>query len=386
MRDFVIPKVKNIKPSGIRKFFDIASTIDGVISLGVGEPDFDTPWNIASSAITSIEEGKTFYTSNAGLKELREAIKAYLVENFKVNYDINDMIVTVGGSEAIDLVCRATLTEEDEVIIPCPAYVSYEPCVILAGAKPIVYNLEAKDDFKIMPDKLESLITNKTKILFMNYPNNPTGAIMEYEDLEKIAEIVKKYDLLVVTDEIYSELTYEKKHISIASLPGMKERTILINGFSKAYSMTGWRLGYVCGPNNIIKEMLKIHQFTIMCASTASQFAGIEALTNSANSVERMRNEYDNRRKYVYNRLKKMGLNSFLPKGAFYIFLDISPFKLSSEEFCLDLLNKKKVVVVPGTAFGENGEGYVRISYAYSIESLKIALDKIEEYIEERSH
>lgn len=385
MRDFVIPKVKNIKPSGIRKFFDIASNIEGVISLGVGEPDFDTPWNIAAAGIASIEEGKTFYTSNAGLKELREAISNYLEGNYHVSYDINEIIVTVGGSEAIDLICRTTLTEADEVIIPCPAYVSYEPCVILSGAKPVIYNLEACDDFKITPEKLESLITKKTKILFMNYPNNPTGAVMDYDDLLKVAEIVKKHDLLVVTDEIYSELTYEKKHVSIASLPGMKERTILINGFSKAYSMTGWRLGYVCGPLNIIKEMLKIHQFTIMCASTASQFAGIEALNNSANSVLRMQSEYDNRRKYVYNRLKKMGLNAFLPKGAFYIFVDIKKFGLSSEEFCLDLLDKKKVVVVPGTAFGDSGEGYVRISYAYSLDSLKRALDKIEEYMEEES-
>ena len=384
MRDFVNEAVKNIKPSGIRKFFDIAKTIEGCVSLGVGEPDFDTPFHIAEEGIASIELGQTFYTSNAGLLELREEICNYTKRKYNCNYKVENTFVTVGGSEAIDLVCRACLSKDDEVIIPEPSYVSYEPCVILQGAKAIKYQLEECDDFKIKKEKLEKLITPKTKILFMNFPNNPTGGTMDKDDLEAIKDVIIKHDLLVVTDEIYSELTYEGKHTSIASLEGMSERTILINGFSKAFSMTGWRLGYACGPESIIKQMLKIHQFTIMCASTASQYAGLEALKNGDDDVSKMRDEYNMRRRYVINALKELDIPCYVPKGAFYVFPNIKQFNMSSEDFALDLLNKEKVVVVPGTAFGDCGEGFIRISYAYSLEDLKEAFRRIKNYINKK--
>ena len=384
MRDFVNEAVKNIKPSGIRKFFDIAKTIEGCVSLGVGEPDFDTPFHIAEEGIASIELGQTFYTSNAGLLELREEICNYTKRKYNCNYKVENTFVTVGGSEAIDLVCRACLSKDDEVIIPEPSYVSYEPCVILQGAKAIKYQLEECDDFKIKKEKLEKLITPKTKILFMNFPNNPTGGTMNKDDLEAIKDVIIKHDLLVVTDEIYSELTYEGKHTSIASLEGMSERTILINGFSKAFSMTGWRLGYACGPESIIKQMLKIHQFTIMCASTASQYAGLEALKNGDDDVSKMRDEYNMRRRYVINALKELDIPCYVPKGAFYVFPNIKQFNMSSEDFALDLLNKEKVVVVPGTAFGDCGEGFIRISYAYSLEDLKEAFRRIKNYINKK--
>ena len=381
MRDFVRQDVKDIKPSGIRKFFDIAKTIEGCISLGVGEPDFDTPYHIAEEGIYSIESGQTFYTSNAGLLELRQEICNYTKRKYNISYEVDNTFVTVGGSEAIDLACRACLEAGDEAIIPQPAYVSYLPCITLQGAKPVIYQLEEKDDFKIKPDKLEKLITPKTKILFMNFPNNPTGGTMNKEDLEAIKEVIIKHDLLVVTDEIYSELTYDEKFTSIASLEGMKERTILINGFSKAFSMTGWRLGYACGPTNIIKQMLKIHQFTIMCAGTAAQYAGLEALRNGDEDVIKMRDEYNMRRRYMLHALKELDIPCYAPKGAFYIFPNISKYGKSSEEFCLDLLNKEKVVVVPGTAFGDCGEGFVRISYAYSLDELKEAMGRIKNYL-----
>lgn len=381
MRDFVTDKIKGIKPSGIRKFFDIASTIEGAISLGVGEPDFDTPWNISEEGIYSIERGYTFYTSNAGLPQLREEVCAFLKRKYDLDYKTGETIITVGGSEAIDLVFRACINEGDEVIIPQPSYVSYEPCAILAGAKIVSYPLNEADEFKVIPPKLEKLITTKTKILFLNYPNNPTGAIMNMRDLEGVAEICKKHDLLVVSDEIYSELVYEHKHTSIANIKGMKERTIVINGFSKTYSMTGWRLGYVVGPKNIMEQMLKIHQFTIMCATTASQFAGIEALKNGDQSIAIMRDEYNKRRNYVLDRLKSMGISCYEPKGAFYCFPNISKYRMSSEDFALSLLKEQKVVVVPGTAFGDIGEGHIRISYAYSIEDLKEALNRIEMFV-----
>ena len=384
MRDFLRQEVKDIKPSGIRKFFDIANTIEDCISLGVGEPDFDTPYHIAEEGIFSIESGKTFYTSNAGLPELRQEICNYTKRKYNIDYNINNTFVTVGGSEAIDLVCRACLEAGDEAIIPQPAYVSYLPCITLQGAIPVIYNLEEKDDFKIKPEKLEKLITPKTKILFMNFPNNPTGGTMNKQDLEAIKDVIIKHDLLVVTDEIYAELTYgNEKHTSIASLDGMKERTILINGFSKAFSMTGWRLGYACGPEVIIKQMLKIHQFTIMCANTASQYAGLEALRNGDEDVEKMRIEYDMRRRYMINALKELDIPCYIPKGAFYIFPNISKYGMTSEEFCLDLLNKKKLVVVPGTAFGDCGEGFIRISYAYSLDNLKEAIKRLKSYLED---
>ena len=382
MRDFLAKKVKEIKPSGIRKFFDIASQIEGCISLGVGEPDFDTPWHIREEGIYSLEKGKTYYTSNSGLKELRIEIANFMQRKYQIGYDYNsEVLVTVGGSEAIDLALRAMIEDGDEVIIPTPCYVSYEPCAIMAGAKVVNIPLKKDNEFKLRKDELEKAITSKTKILIINYPNNPTGAIMEESDLEEIAEVVIKHDLIVISDEIYSELSYEKPHVSIASILNMKERTIVINGFSKSFSMTGWRLGYACGPKDIIKEMTKIHQFCIMCAPTTSQYAAIEALKNGDKDIEAMKEEYDERRRYLIHRLKKMGLPCFTPKGAFYVFADIRSFGISSCDFVLRLLNEKKVVVVPGDAFGASGEGFIRISYAYSLKDLKLALDRVEEFI-----
>lgn len=382
MRNFLSDKVINIKPSGIRKFFDIVSEMKDAISLGVGEPDFDTPWHIRDEGIYAFERGKTFYTSNAGLKDLRTEISNYINRTQGVKYDPNgEIIVTVGGSEAIDIGLRAIINANDEVIIPQPSYVSYEPCAILADAKPVIINLKAENEFRLTPEKLLGAITDKTKVLILPYPNNPTGAIMEKEDLEKIAKIIIEKDLLVMSDEIYSALTYKDKHISIASIDGMKERTILINGFSKAYAMTGWRLGYACGPKDIIKQMTKIHQFAIMCAPTTSQYAAIEALRHGDEDVENMRRSYNQRRRYLMHEFKEMGLECFEPFGAFYVFPCIKEFGMTSEEFATRFLKEEKVAVVPGTAFGDCGEGYLRISYAYSIDNLKIAIERLKHFI-----
>ncbi len=382
MRNFLAKKVVELKPSGIRKFFDIASEIEGVISLGVGEPDFDTPWHIREEGIYSLERGKTYYTSNSGLLGLRKAINEFNKTKYNLDYNYkNEILVTVGGSEAIDIALRSVIEEGDEVIIPTPCYVSYEPCVVMAGGVVKTINLKNENQFRLQPEELEAVITPKSKVLIISYPNNPTGAIMELEDLKKIAEVVIKHDLLVISDEIYSELSYGVKHVSIASLPGMRDRTIVVNGFSKAFSMTGWRLGYAMGNAAIIKEMTKIHQFCIMCAPTNSQYAAIEALNNGDQDVIDMRNAYDERRRFLIDWFKKHNIPMFTPMGAFYIFPDIRQFGLSSEEFSLRLLNEEKVVVVPGTAFGESGEGFVRISYAYSIDDLKKALERVERFI-----
>ncbi len=382
MRDFVNKEIKKIKPSGIRKFFDVAKEIDGAISLGVGEPDFDTPWHIREEGIYSLEKGNTIYTSNAGLKELRIEITNFMERKYNLKYEWDkNVLVTVGGSEAIDLALRSMIEPGDEVIITTPCYVSYEPCAILAGGIVKTIPLKNENQFRLTKEELEKAITPKSKILIMCFPNNPTGAIMSEKDLEEIKDVIIKNDLVVISDEIYAELTYDKLHTSIASLSGMKERTIVINGFSKAYSMTGWRLGFACGPENIISQMTKIHQFAIMCAPTTSQYAGIEALKNGDDDILNMRDAYNERRRYVLKRLNEMGLPCFEPKGAFYVFPDIRKFGLSSEEFCLKLLKEEKVVVVPGTAFGESGEGFVRISYAYSLNDLKNALARVENFI-----
>ncbi len=381
MRDFTSDKVKTIKPSGIRKFFDIANSIEDCISLGVGEPDFDTPWHITEEGIYSLEQGRTFYTSNQGLPELREEISKWNKRKYNLDYSKEEIIITCGGSEAIDIALRATLNPGDEVIILEPNYVCYEPDIILAGGVPIKIKLKNENEFRLTPEELESVITPKTKILLMNYPNNPTGAIMNKSDLEKIAKVIIKHDLLVITDEIYSELTYEGKHFSIGALPGMRDRTITINGFSKTYSMTGWRLGYVMGPRVIIDQIKKIHQFVVMSAPTISQYAGLEALRNGDNDIERMKKEYDKRREYLLKEFNRLGLPCFEPKGAFYIFPDIRKYNMSSEEFATELLNKEHVVVVPGTAFGDSGEGFIRISYAYSLDALKEAIKRIERFI-----
>ncbi len=382
MRNFLSDKVTSLKPSGIRKFFDIVSEMKDAISLGVGEPDFDTPWFIRDEGIYSLEKGKTFYTSNAGLKDLRKEIAAYIKRTQALNYDPdNEIIVTVGGSEAIDIGLRAVINPGDEVIIPQPSYVSYEPCALLAGAKPVIINLKAENEFRLTPQELIEAITENTKVLILPYPNNPTGAIMEREDLEKIAKIVVEKDILVMSDEIYSALTYKGRHVSIASLEGMKERTILINGFSKAYAMTGWRLGYACGPKDIIKQMTKIHQFAIMCAPTTSQYAAVTALKKGDEAVEQMRLSYNQRRRFLMNAFKEMGLGCFEPYGAFYVFPCIKEFSMTSEEFATKLLMEEKVAVVPGTAFGDCGEGFLRISYAYSLENLKEAVARIHKFV-----
>lgn len=382
MNKFLSEKVTALKPSGIRKFFDIVSEMKDAISLGVGEPDFDTPWHIRDEGIYALERGRTFYTSNAGLKDLRNEIAEYIKRTQGLNYNPdNEILVTVGGSEAIDIGLRAIINPGDEVIIPQPSYVSYEPCAILAGAKPVIINLKAENEFRLKPDELLNAITEKTKILILPYPNNPTGAIMEKDDLEAIAEIVKEKDIMVMSDEIYSALTYKDKHISIASVDGMQERTILINGFSKAYAMTGWRLGYACGPKDIIAQMTKIHQFAIMCAPTTSQYAAVEALKNGDEDVEKMRQAYNQRRRFLLNAFNEMKLECFEPFGAFYVFPCIKEFNMTSEEFATKLLMEEKVAVVPGTAFGDCGEGYLRISYAYSLESLKIAISRLEKFI-----
>lgn len=384
MRDFLSEKVKAIKPSGIRKFFDLANTMEGVISLGVGEPDFDTPWHIREAGITALHQGKTFYTSNSGLPLLRNAVSSYTLRHTGVEYNPdNEIFITVGGSEAIDLALRSVINPGDEVIFTDPSYVSYSPCITLADGAPVPIKLKNENRFKLTAEELENAVTEKTKAVILSFPNNPTGAVMTKEDLVKIAPIILKYDLLVISDEIYSALTYcEEKHTSISSLEGMRERTIVINGFSKAFAMTGWRLGYALGPKEIIAQMVKIHQFAIMCAPTVSQYAAVEALNNGDKDVEKMREEYDRRRRYLYNELIKMGLPCFEPEGAFYMFPDIRRFGLSSEEFATRLLNEQKLAVVPGNAFGESGEGFVRISYAYSVSELKEAVRRLNLFIE----
>lgn len=382
MRNPLSDKIQEIKPSGIRKFFDIVNEMEDAISLGVGEPDFDTPWHIRDEGIYAFEKGKTFYTSNAGLKDLRVEICNYLERHNNLKYDPNtEVLVTVGGSEAIDIGLRAMINPQDEVIIPQPSYVSYEPCAYLAGAKPVILNLKAENEFRLTPEELENAITDKTKLLILPYPNNPTGAIMEKEDLEKIAKIIIEKDIFVMSDEIYSALTYKGKHTSIAEIDGMKERTILINGFSKAYAMTGWRLGYACAPKEIIKQMTKIHQFAIMCAPTISQYAAVEALKNGDDDVEEMKLSYNQRRRFLINAFQEMGLECFEPYGAFYVFPCIKEFGMTSEEFATKFLEEEKVAAVPGTAFGDSGEGYLRISYAYSLDKLKIAMDRLNHFI-----
>ena len=384
MRDFLSEKVKAIKPSGIRRFFDLANSTEGVISLGVGEPDFDTPWHIREAGITALHQGKTFYTSNSGLPALKDAVSDYTLRHTGVCYNPDkEIFITVGGSEAIDLALRAVLNEGDEVIFTDPSYVSYEPCVGLADGVPVPIRLKNENRFKLTAEELENAVTEKTKAVILSYPNNPTGAVMTKGDLEKIVPVIIKHDLLVISDEIYSALTYgEEKHVSIASLDGMRERTVVINGFSKAFAMTGWRLGYAMGPEEIISQMVKIHQFAIMCAPTVSQYAAVEALKNGDEDVEKMRDEYDRRRRYLYNELVKMGLPCFEPQGAFYMFPDIRRFNMTSEEFATRLLNEQKLAVVPGDAFGESGEGFIRISYAYSVSELKEAVRRLKLFIE----
>lgn len=382
MRNPLSKQITEIQPSGIRKFFDVVNEMKDAISLGVGEPDFDTPWRIREEGIYSLEKGRTFYTSNAGLQELKEEICKYLQRKIHVTYDPkHETLVTVGGSEAIDIGLRAMLDPGDEVLIPQPSYVSYLPCTILAGGVPVVIPLKNENEFKLTKEELEAAITPKTKLLVLPFPNNPTGAIMTKEELEPIAEVVKEHDLYVMSDEIYSELTYKEKHASIASLPGMRERTLVINGFSKGFAMTGWRLGYVCGPKIILEQMLKIHQYAIMCAPTNSQYAAVEALRNCEDEVDKMREAYNQRRRYLMSEFKRMGIECFEPYGAFYVFPSIKEFGMSSEEFATRFLEEEKVAVVPGTAFGDCGEGFLRISYAYSLEDLKVALGRLENFI-----
>ncbi len=382
MRDPLSKKVVTIEPSGIRKFFDIVSEMKDAISLGVGEPDFDTPWHIREEGIYSLEKGRTFYTSNSGIKELKIEICRYLNRRFGLYYDYDhEAIVTVGGSEAIDIALRAMLDPEDEVLVPQPSYVSYVPCVVLAGGKPVIIELKEEDEFKLTREGLLNAITDKTKVLVLPFPNNPTGSVMTKEDLAEIVPVIIEKDLFVISDEIYSELTYGRDHVSIAEFPGMRERTIVINGFSKSYAMTGWRLGYAVGPAAIIEQMIKIHQFAIMCAPTTSQYAAIEALKNGDGDVEIMREAYDQRRNYLVKAFHDMGLSCFEPFGAFYVFPSIKSLGMTSDEFATKLLMEEKVAVVPGTAFGSCGEGFLRISYAYSIDNLKIAVERIERFV-----
>ncbi|MCD8075528.1 MAG: aminotransferase class I/II-fold pyridoxal phosphate-dependent enzyme [Lachnospiraceae bacterium] len=382
MRNPLSKKIMTIEPSGIRRFFDIANEMENVISLGVGEPDFDTPWHIRDEGIYSLEKGRTFYTSNSGLMELRKEICRYLKRRCDLTYDpVHETLVTVGGSEAIDIALRAMLDAGDEVLIPQPCYVSYLPCVQLTGGVPVIIELQEKDDFRLTKEELLEAITDKTKVLIMPFPNNPTGAVMRREDLEAVAEVVIEKDLFVISDEIYSELTYQGDHVSIASLPGMWERTLTINGFSKSYAMTGWRLGYVCGPRQIIDQMMKIHQFAIMCAPTTSQYAAVEALRNGDQDVAQMRESYNQRRRFLMHEFKRMGLPCFEPFGAFYVFPCIKEFGMTSDDFAMRLLEEEHVAVVPGTAFGACGEGFLRISYAYSIDALKVALERLERFI-----
>lgn len=382
MRDPLSKKVIDIKPSGIRKFFDVVSEMPDAISLGVGEPDFDTPWHIRDEGIYALEKGKTFYTSNAGLMELREEICNYYTRKFQATYDpVHECVITVGGSEGIDIALRAMLDPGDEVIIPEPCYVSYVPCVELADGVPVIIQLKAENEFRLTAEELEAAITDKTKIVILPFPNNPTGAIMTRTDLEKIAEVIRKHDLYVMSDEIYAELTYGQKHVSIASLPDMHDRTIVINGFSKAYAMTGWRLGYALAPRTICEQMTKIHQFAIMCAPTNSQYAAVDAVRYGDKDIEKMVRAYDQRRHFLMQTFQEMGIECFEPFGAFYVFPCIKKYGMKSEEFAEKLLYQEKVAVVPGTAFGDCGEGYLRISYAYSIEELKEALGRIKHFI-----
>lgn len=383
MRNPLSKKIIEVQPSGIRKFFDVAAEMEDVISLGVGEPDFDTPWRIREEGIFSLEKGRTFYTSNAGLQELRDEICNYLERKIHVRYDPRkETMVTVGGSEAIDVALRCMLDSGDEVLIPQPCYVSYLPCAIMADGIPVIVELKHENEFKLTVEDLAAVITDKTKILVMPFPNNPTGSIMTREDLEPIAEFVKEHDLYVISDEIYSELSYKGEHVSIASLPGMRERTIVINGFSKGFAMTGWRLGYCCGPQEILEQMIKLHQFAIMCAPTVSQYAAVEGLRNCEAEVDEMRKAYNQRRRFLMHEFSRMGLECFEPFGAFYVFPSIQEFGMTSEQFAERLLMEEKVAVVPGTAFGECGEGFLRISYAYSLEDLKKALSRLEHFIQ----
>ncbi len=383
MRDPLSKKIVDIPPSGIRKFFDVVSEMPDAISLGVGEPDFDTPWRVREEGIYSLEQGRTFYTSNSGLKELKDEISQYMERKIHVDYDPDsEILVTVGGSEGIDIALRAMLDPGDEVLIPQPCYVSYEPCTVLADGVPVIIPLRQEDDYKLKPEELEAAITPKTKILILPYPNNPTGAIMTKEDLVPVAEVVKRHDLYVISDEIYSELTYQSDHVSIASLSGMRDRTLVINGFSKGFAMTGWRLGYVCGPAAIVEQMFKVHQYAIMCAPTTSQYAAVEALKSCDDEVQEMRTAYNQRRRYLIHEFRRMKLECFEPFGAFYVFPNISEFGMSSEEFATRLLEEEKVAVVPGTAFGACGEGHLRISYAYSLDDLKEAIARVEHFVE----
>ena len=383
MRNPLAKKVVEIEPSGIRKFFDVVNEMKDAISLGVGEPDFDTPWRIREEGIYSLEKGRTFYTSNSGLKELKEEICNYIQRKTSVVYDPkSEVVVTVGGSEGIDIAMRAMLDPGDEVLIPQPSYVSYLPCAVLAGGVPVVIPLQNKNEFKLTREELEAAITPRTKILVLPFPNNPTGSIMTREDLEPIAEVVKEHDLFVISDEIYSELSYQGEHVSIAEFPGLRERTIMINGFSKGFALTGWRLGYACGPAEIIEQMIKIHQFAIMCAPTNSQYAAIEGLRNCQPEVDEMREAYNQRRRFLMHEFRRIGLKCFEPYGAFYVFPDVSEFGMTSEEFATRFLEEERVAVVPGTAFGASGEGFIRISYAYSLEDLKVALGRLERFIE----
>ena len=383
MKNMLSKQAAGLKPSGIRKFFDIVSEMEDAISLGVGEPDFDTPWHIRDEGIYSLEKGRTFYTSNSGLMELRQEICNYIERKQGVTYDPkHEVLITVGGSEAIDIGLRAVINPGDEVLIPQPSYVSYEPCAIMAGAVPVIIELKAENEFRLTAKELEDAITDKTKVLILPFPNNPTGAIMEREDLEVIAEVIRKHDILVMSDEIYAELTYKEKHVSIIEIEGMRERTILINGFSKAYAMTGWRLGYACGPREILEQMTKLHQFAIMCAPTTSQYAAIEALRNGDDDVAEMRTAYNQRRRFLLHAFQEMGLECFEPFGAFYVFPCIKEFGMTSEEFAERFLAEEKVAVVPGTAFGDCGEGFLRISYAYSLDNLKLAIGKLADFVE----
>ncbi len=384
MRNPLNKTIVEIEPSGIRKFFDIVSEMKDAISLGVGEPDFDTPWRVRDEAIYSLEQGRTFYTSNAGLKELKEEIANFLDRRYDMKYNpYEEMLITVGGSEAIDIALRAMLDPGDEVLIPQPSYVSYVPCAILANGTPVIIELKEENDFRLTAEELEEKITDKTKMLVLPFPNNPTGAVLERKDLEAIAKVIEKHDLFVLSDEIYSELTYLEKHVSIVNIPGMRERTVLINGFSKSHAMTGWRLGYACAPKEIIEQMLKIHQFAIMCAPTTSQYAAVTAIRDCDKEVADMREEYNDRRRYLLHRFDEMGLKCFEPFGAFYMFPSIKEFNMTSDEFATRLLKSKKVAVVPGNAFGSCGEGFLRISYAYSLSNLKEALDRMEDFIKE---
>ena len=383
MRNPLSDIIVDIPPSGIRKFFDVVSEMKGAISLGVGEPDFDTPWHVREEGIYSLEKGRTFYTSNAGLKELKQEIGKYLKRRMHIDYDYNtEILVTVGGSEAIDIALRAMLNPGEEVLIPQPSYVSYVPCAVLAGGKPVIIELEEKDQFKLTKEKLLEKITPNTKVLILPFPNNPTGAIMEREDLEEIAKVIEEKDIFVISDELYAELTYKGEHVSIAAIPGMRERTVLINGFSKAYAMTGWRIGYAAAPEIILTQMLKIHQFAIMCAPTTSQYAAVEALKNGDEDIARMKKAYNERRKYLMRAFAELGMDCFEPYGAFYIFPCIKRFGMSSDEFANRLLQEEKIAIVPGTAFGDSGEGYLRVSYAYSLEDLQKAISRIRRFVE----